>query len=62
MLHAELATAPGVVSVWDGPAAEATHDAASTMKRALLAALHRAADAGRAAPCSTPSAPRPSST
>jgi beta-lactamase class A len=51
----ELASVPGVVSVWYGPpggpatyqrAAEATHYAASTMKLALLAALHRAAEAG----------------
>jgi beta-lactamase class A len=54
-IEAEVATVPGVVSVWYGPpggpatyqrAAEATHYAASTMKLALLAALHRAADAG----------------
>jgi len=54
-IEAELAAAPGVVSVWYGPpggpaayqrAAETTHYAASTMKLALLAALHRAADAG----------------
>ena len=54
-LDTELATVPGVVSVWYGPPggpaayrreADATHYAASTMKLALLAALHRAADAG----------------
>jgi beta-lactamase class A len=54
-IEAELAAVPGVVSIWYGPpggparyrrAAEATHYAASTMKLALLAALHRAADAG----------------
>jgi beta-lactamase class A len=55
-IEAELASVPGVVSVWSGPpggparyqrAAEETHYAASTMKLALLAALHRSADAGR---------------
>jgi beta-lactamase class A len=52
----ELATVPGVVSIWYGPpggpatyqrATDATHYAASTMKLALLAALYRAADEGR---------------
>jgi beta-lactamase class A len=55
-IEAELASVPGVVSIWYGQpggpatyqrAAEATHYAASTMKLALLAGLHRAADAGR---------------
>ena len=54
-LDAELAAAPGTLSVWYGrlgapPAyqrrAEATHYAASTMKAAVLAALHRAGEAG----------------
>jgi beta-lactamase class A len=54
-IEAELAAVPGVVSVWYGPPggpatyrrqAGATHYAASTMKLALLAALHRAAGAG----------------
>lgn len=55
-LDAELARVPGVVSIWYGPpggppayrrAADATHYAASTMKLAVLAALYRAAEAGR---------------
>jgi beta-lactamase class A len=55
-IEAELAAAPGVVSVWYGPpggpaayqrAAETTHYAASTMKLAVLAALRRAAEASR---------------
>jgi beta-lactamase class A len=55
-LDAELAAAPGTVSVYAGrPGAapaytrlpDVTHYAASTMKVAVLAALHRAADAGR---------------
>jgi beta-lactamase class A len=58
-LDADLDAAPGLVSVWCGragtagpvPAAYArqehrTHYAASTMKLAVLAALHRRADAG----------------
>ncbi|TDC36339.1 serine hydrolase [Micromonospora sp. 15K316] len=54
-LDAQLDTAPGTVSVYVGrpgaePAwtrrADATHYAASTMKVAVLAALHRAAEAG----------------
>lgn len=56
-LDAELSAVPGTVSVWCGPVgspvaayerlADARHYAASTMKVAVLAALHRAADAGR---------------
>jgi beta-lactamase class A len=51
----ELAAAPGTVSAWVGPLAgppvyarlpDTTHYAASTMKVAVLVALHRAADAG----------------
>ena len=55
-LDAELATLPGTISVWVGPAgsatpsyarlADATHYAASTMKAAVLAALYRADAAG----------------
>jgi beta-lactamase class A len=54
-LDPELAGVPGTVSVWCGrpggaPAyvrsPDATHYAASTMKIAVLVALHRAADAG----------------
>lgn len=54
-LDTELATAPGVVSVYcgqlDRPPAytrlpDTTHYAASTMKAAVLAALHRAGEAG----------------
>lgn len=55
-LEDQLAAVPGTVSVWFGPVggppayerqAAATHYAASTMKVAVLAALHRAAEAGR---------------
>lgn len=55
-VDAELGAVPGTVSVWCGPVgspvaayerlADARHYAASTMKVAVLAALHRAADAG----------------
>jgi beta-lactamase class A len=54
-LEAHLAAVPGTVSVWHGPLggppayarnADVTHYAASTMKVAVLAALHRAAEAG----------------
>jgi beta-lactamase class A len=54
-LDADLGATPGVVSVWCGrpghaPAyareSDRTHYAASTMKLAVLAALHRRADAG----------------
>jgi beta-lactamase class A len=54
-LEAELAGAPGTVSVWCGRPGRAPaytrlpavpHYAASTMKIAVLAALHRAAEAG----------------
>lgn len=55
-LEPELAAVPGRVSVWCGPPggppayarrAEETHDAASTMKLAVLVAAYRLADAGR---------------
>jgi beta-lactamase class A len=55
-LDAELATAPGTISAYPGPLSgppvyirkpDATHYAASTMKVAVLAAMHRAAEAGR---------------
>ncbi len=60
-LRGELDTVPGTVSVWCGPLGagpscarvpfarlpDATHYAASTMKVAVLAALHRGAEAGR---------------
>ncbi|MEV4714792.1 serine hydrolase [Micromonospora sp. NPDC049374] len=58
-LHARLDREPGTISVYAGPLgapptwtrhAEATHYAASTMKLAVLAALHRAAEAGRLDP------------
>ncbi|NLU77582.1 serine hydrolase [Micromonospora sp. HNM0581] len=54
-LHARLDREPGTISVFTGHLgapptwtrqAEATHYAASTMKLAVLAALHRAAEAG----------------
>jgi beta-lactamase class A len=54
-LDGELSATPGTISVWYGRvgappayarAAQATHYAASTMKTAVLAALHRSADAG----------------
>jgi len=55
-LRTDLDAVPGTVSVWCGRpgataaafarAADATHYAASTMKAAVLAALHRAAEAG----------------
>lgn len=54
-LHAWLDREPGMISVYAGPLgappvwtrhAEATHYAASTMKLAVLAALHRVAEAG----------------
>jgi beta-lactamase class A len=54
-LDAELAAVPGTVSVWCGPLGgppayarhpDATHYAASTMKVGVLAALHRADEAG----------------
>ncbi|MGH3098550.1 MAG: serine hydrolase [Streptosporangiales bacterium] len=55
-LDPELAAAPGRVSVWCGPPGklpaytrlpDETHDAASTMKLAVLVAAYRLADAGR---------------
>ncbi|GIJ77448.1 beta-lactamase class A [Micromonospora phaseoli] len=58
-LHARLDRAPGTISVYAGPLdapptwvrhADATHYAASTMKLAVLAALHRAAEAGHLDP------------
>ncbi|GIJ31894.1 serine hydrolase [Micromonospora sediminimaris] len=58
-LHARLDREPGTISVYVGPLgapptwtrhAEATHYAASTMKLAVLAALHRAAEAGHLDP------------
>ncbi|NGM14447.1 serine hydrolase [Verrucosispora sp. CWR15] len=58
-LHARLDREPGTISVYagrlDAPPtwtrqAEATHYAASTMKLAVLAALHRAAEAGHLDP------------
>jgi beta-lactamase class A len=54
-LEGQLAAVPGTVSVWYGPVggppvyarnADTNHYAASTMKVAVLAALHRAAEAG----------------
>jgi beta-lactamase class A len=54
-LDTELDAVPGTVSVWCGPLeagvtharhADVTHYAASTMKVAVLAALHRSAEAG----------------
>lgn len=55
-LEPELAAVPGRVSVWCGPPgglpafarlSDETHDAASTMKLAVLVAAYRLADAGR---------------
>lgn len=54
-LDEQLAAVPGIVSVWFGPVggppayarrAHTPHYAASTMKVAVLAALHRSAEAG----------------
>ncbi|MGW5361532.1 serine hydrolase [Actinopolymorpha pittospori] len=54
-LEADLAALPGVVSVWCGPPGgppayvrepDATHDAASTMKLAVMAAAYRLAEEG----------------